>query len=271
MPVRKTSPSKKAKKKVSKKKAPVKKVSKKKAPIKKASPKPKPKSKATKSVAPIDYTEPDDDLPSSAEIESNEKLLDLERKAGFQIDGKRKHKNLTEQNRGFLGQLAWYWKLKGKTYQEIADKYDVSVGIIFRLFQETAKATQEFVDGQAEYFIMMQLLRLEQMYEAIEPFSKEHLRTEIVTRRYREKLLIKEVQVKTAPSLDAVSTILKIMDRQAKLLGLDKPAKTELEVTDKQFVMYGPEKSSTMDTWSKTGNVVPIGKTVEKGKGVTRS
>lgn len=195
-----------------------------------------------------DYT------PGSLAIEDNEKLLKLEHNAKVKSDGTKHQTTMDDQTRAYLGQLVWYWRTKGLTYDKIAQKYKLSFGLLHRVYEEYLAGIREFMNDSRENHISMELARIDDMLFAFLPYVKEHETEQVFTRRYGEKMLVKKVIVKTPPSVEYGSFILKLMERRARLLGLDAPSKQEIEETI-NFVIKGPAKSQDMTTWAQEGGV----------------
>ena len=96
----------------------------------------------------------------------------------------------------------------GHTYEEIASKcgYASASGA----WQAYKRATEEMIFESAEEVRQLELLRLDDMTAAIWPSA-------------------------LAGDLPSINVVLKIMDRRAKLLGLDKPEKVEINKWDLDY------------------------------------
>jgi hypothetical protein len=97
---------------------------------------------------------------------------------------------------------AWQMQLAGKSYRDIATELGVSVGTAFKDVQAHAEAIKTPV---AEAVRKQELARLDMLIERLMPRIE-------------------------SGDVQAVGAFLKVMDRRAKMLGLDAPTKQEINV-----------------------------------------
>lgn len=163
------------------------------------------------------------------------------------------HKSLTTDIKEYLGELSYYWRLQGKTHQWVADHYNVGVSTIFACNKDFEKKMHEFAVKDQDFYRNMQILIIEDMITAGLPYCKEHTITEVVSRRSRNDIVMKEVTLTKPPDPVMMNSVRGLLERLSKLVGSDMPA--QLEVTDKPYVMVGPAKSANAEEWAKEGNV----------------
>ena len=95
--------------------------------------------------------------------------------------------------------------LAGLTYREIAEALNVSLGTVAGDFRAILKAWQKHYEGDMDRWVKVQLRRLDVMLNALWSKAKDGDET-------------------------AIDRVLKIMERQARLLGLDAPTDVNLQV-----------------------------------------
>ena len=96
-------------------------------------------------------------------------------------------------------------RLEGKSYREIAAEMSVAKGTAHKYVRKAVKLLQEKYSEKAEMIVVIEVNKLDKL----------------------EKALQKDAR---AGDIKASTTILKIMERRAKLLGLDSPARSEVKV-----------------------------------------
>lgn len=101
--------------------------------------------------------------------------------------------------------IAMDLRLKGLSYREIAEEIGVAKGTAHRYVKAAVKLAQTKYTEKAEMIMVLELKKLDKLEFAL-----------------HEDALDGNVR--------ASSTILKIMERRAKLLGLDSPSRTEVKV-----------------------------------------
>lgn len=97
---------------------------------------------------------------------------------------------------------AWDLRVEGKTYREIADELGCGTTTAFRYCQRVLARHRKETHEKAEQHIQLQLQRLDLLLRSALPAARSG----------------------DARSID---TILRIEERKAKLLGLDKPTKAD--------------------------------------------
>lgn len=116
-------------------------------------------------------------------------------------------------------------RASGATYRQIAETLDISVGVAHNYVQNALKDVQQEIDKEADMLRALEVERLDQMLLALAPMLRANQR-----------------EGRTA-NLGAIDRALKIMERRAKLLGLDAPVRSDLTSGDRpvaiQFVQAG--------------------------------
>jgi hypothetical protein len=97
----------------------------------------------------------------------------------------------------------------GYTYREIAKEMKITLREAHRLVTRAFRAVQRHAKEATEQYVELQVERLEAMYRALAP----------------------RMEKATEGQSRAIEVALKVLERQAKLLGLDAPAKTETKIT----------------------------------------
>lgn len=118
-------------------------------------------------------------------------------------------------------------RVNGLTYQAIADRMDYSHRDLARRAVERALAAT--VREPADELRQLELIRLDALWvEAVKVMTTEH-----ITVNNGRVIEIDGVPLKDdGPTLSAIDRLLKIMERRAKLVGLDSPAKVEVMTLD---------------------------------------
>lgn len=163
--------------------------------------------------------------------------------------GKKWVDKLTEEQKMELGKRAWTLRLDGLSFQEIADRLDISIGLAFRLWKAVVDTVSEFTKNMVEDHIVLEVTRLDEMMAEVMPFTREHQVDEIVIRRKGENIITRVVKVTKPPSLSAIDTVLKIMERRSKLLGLDK-VEPPPPGDNTTFILIGHEKIASVEDWA---------------------
>lgn len=105
-------------------------------------------------------------------------------------------------------------RASGATYRQIAETLDISVGVAHNYVQNALKDVQQEIDKEADMLRALEVERLDQMLLALAPMLRANQR-----------------EGRTA-NLGAIDRALKIMERRAKLLGLDAPVRQEVTGAD---------------------------------------
>lgn len=118
-------------------------------------------------------------------------------------------------------------RANGLTYQAIADQLNYSHRDLARRAVERALAAT--VREPADELRQLELIRLDALWvEAVKVMTTEHL-----TVNNGRVIEVDGVPLKDdAPTLQAIDRLLKIMERRAKLVGLDSAAKVEVLSVD---------------------------------------
>lgn len=114
----------------------------------------------------------------------------------------------------------------GYTYQMIADRMDVSVAAAHRMVD---RAIQEIPTEGTEQVRKMELEKLDNLERRLlYIINQQSYKTSASGRviEYEGKPVLD-----TTPQIQAIGAALKVIDKRAKLLGLDAPTKVETEVT----------------------------------------
>lgn len=118
-------------------------------------------------------------------------------------------------------------RASGKTYDQIADALGFSDRSLARRAVERALAAT--VREPADELRQLELIRLDALWvEAVKVMTTEH-----ITVNNGRVIVVDGVPLKDdGPTLSAIDRLLKIMERRAKLIGLDSPAKVEVMTID---------------------------------------
>lgn len=118
-------------------------------------------------------------------------------------------------------------RANGLTYQAIADQLDYSHRDLARRAVERALAAT--VREPTDELRQLELIRLDALWvEAVKVMTTEH-----ITVNNGRVIEVDGVPLKDdGPTLSAIDRLLKIMERRAKLVGLDSPAKVEVMTLD---------------------------------------
>ena len=131
----------------------------------------------------------------------------------------------------------------GCTYQQIADQLGFSHRDLAR--RSVARALAATVREPADELRHLELIRLDALWvEATKVMTAEHL-----TVSHGKVVEVDGVPLKDdGPVLSAIDRLLKIMERRAKLVGLDAPAKVEvmsLDAIDREIEKLSAELGRT--------------------------
>lgn len=120
------------------------------------------------------------------------------------------------------------WKMRGKgnTIEDIAEHYDLSPATVRNCLN---RAADEYQVEAAEHVVKMELARLDTLLtHAMEVLERRHV-------AYSHGKLMTdergEAVTDSAPVLHAIKTVMGIMDRRSRYLGLDAPSKTEQTIS----------------------------------------
>jgi hypothetical protein len=118
-------------------------------------------------------------------------------------------------------------RAEGKTYDQIAEALDFSDRSLARRSVERALAA--VVREPADELRQLELIRLDALWvEAVKVMTTEH-----ITVNNGRVIEVDGVPLKDdAPTLQAIDRLLKIMERRAKLVGLDSATKVEVLSVD---------------------------------------
>lgn len=129
-------------------------------------------------------------------------------------------------------------RAEGKSYQMIADDIGCSLAMAYRYVERGMIAT---IREPAEIVRRAEVERLDRLLrKALDILDKDHVmvsqgrvvREIIGYDEEAERPIYGDPIIDDAPTLNAIQTILKLMERRAKLLGLDAPAKMEVFTMD---------------------------------------
>lgn len=128
-------------------------------------------------------------------------------------------------------------RLKGLNYREIGREIGVSHPQAYRYVIECLDQIREEMKETAEQVLMLELERLDGLTSTFYPKAIDG-------------------------DIDAAGTVLRVMQRRAKLLGLDAPTKTEARVDqtlshdahreEMRLVLEDPEARAAMDAYQDT-------------------
>lgn len=117
----------------------------------------------------------------------------------------------------------------GMTLQEIGDKFGITKGAVFNRIR---KYSTEIVETAADSYRDHEIEKLDEMETKLwEIVGKKHYRVD------HGKLIVlgqegeEEVLSDDEPIMKAIDRLLKVMERRAKLLGLDNPVKQDVNVS----------------------------------------
>lgn len=114
-------------------------------------------------------------------------------------------KNISKEQRQINIDRAMSLRLENMSYREIAKEMGVAKGTAHRYVRAAVKLLQEKYSEKAEMIVVLEMNKLDKL----------------------EKALQKEAR---KGDIKASTTILKIMERRARLIGLDAPARTEVKI-----------------------------------------
>jgi hypothetical protein len=134
-------------------------------------------------------------------------------------------------------------RAEGKTYDQIAETLDFSDRSLARRAVERALAAT--VREPADELRQLELIRLDALWvEAVKVMTTEH-----ITVNNGRVIEVDGVPLKDdAPTLSAIDRLLKIMERRAKLVGLDSATKVEVlsvDALDKEIERLTAELGGT--------------------------
>lgn len=126
-------------------------------------------------------------------------------------------------------------RARGMSYVDIADTLGISKSNAHIHVQHALADLREEILNEAENLVALELERLDNLWLSLYP-----------------QLSAVDEEGNAAPTLSAIDRALRIMERRAKLLGLDAPARTELTGAE-----GGPLKlysTWTPDNWDENGD-----------------
>lgn len=112
--------------------------------------------------------------------------------------------------------LALDYRLKSMSYRDIGKKMGITVGTAHRYVQTAIKVIQEKYTEKADALVTLERQKL-------------------------DKLEADLVDLVRGGDVKATTAMLKIMERRAKLLGLDEPSKSEVKVDAVEVSIKKPE------------------------------
>ena len=104
-------------------------------------------------------------------------------------------------------------RLAGQTYQAISDVMGVTKGGVYKMVKNSMERTIKHTDESVEILKEIELHRLDRLYARMFPLAEQG-------------------------SMGAVDRCLKIMERRARLLGLDAPVKTDFSLHQDEPVTF---------------------------------
>jgi hypothetical protein len=146
-------------------------------------------------------------------------------------------------------------RANGLTYQAIAEKLGLSHRDLARRAVERALAAT--VREPADELRQLELIRLDALWvEAVKVMTTEH-----ITVNNGRVIEVDGVPLKDdAPTLSAIDRLLKIMERRAKLVGLDSATKVEVlsvDALDKEIERLTAELGGTETGEAARGEAAP--------------
>lgn len=108
------------------------------------------------------------------------------------------------------------FRLKGLSYRAIAKEMGVNPGTAHRYVQESIKVIQDEYTEKAEILVTLERQKL-------------------------DRLEVGLIKLARKGDIRAATVMLKIMERRAKLLGLDEPSKSEIKVDAVDVQIKAPE------------------------------
>jgi hypothetical protein len=147
-------------------------------------------------------------------------------------------------------------RAEGKTYDQIAEALGFSDRSLARRSVERALAAA--VREPADELRQLELIRLDALWvEAVKVMTTEH-----ITVNNGRVIEVDGIPLKDdAPTLQAIDRLLKIMERRAKLVGLDSAAKVEVlsvDALDREIARLTAELGGT-EAGEATGAEIPPG------------
>lgn len=121
--------------------------------------------------------------------------------------------------------LVWEARLRGTRPQQIAEELGISLS---QVAGATHRAAKMIALESAEEHVKAEVERIDILLQnAIEVLEKDHYATSHGKVMFDPSTDPPRPMIDTAPTLKAIDTIIKLMERRAKLLGLDAPTRTE--------------------------------------------
>jgi hypothetical protein len=132
----------------------------------------------------------------------------------------------SKAQRAELARQAFELKILGRTYHDIGIEIGVPRATVFELVQEEISAR---VSPKVEQYRELQLAEIDKAIEILWPMAETPA---IITQMGK---IVYDQNGETIPDTEsqmkALDRIQRLIERRAKLLGLDAPAKTDLKVT----------------------------------------
>lgn len=107
-------------------------------------------------------------------------------------------------------------RLKGLSYREIGEEMGIDRSVAFRYVKEAIKTIQEKYTEKAQALVTLERQKLDRLEVGLIKTTREG-------------------------DVKAATAMLKIMERRAKLLGLDEPSKSEVKVDAVEVAIKAPE------------------------------
>lgn len=120
-----------------------------------------------------------------------------------------------EQKQVNIGKALEY-RLKGLSYREIAEVMGIDRSVAFRYVKEAIKTIQDKYTEKAKALVTLERQKLDRLEVGLIKSTREG-------------------------DVKAATAMLKIMERRAKLLGLDEPSKSEVKVDAVEVAIKAPE------------------------------
>lgn len=108
------------------------------------------------------------------------------------------------------------YRLKGMSYRAIAKEMGVNPGTAHKYVQDAIKVIQEEYTEKAEILVTLERQKLDRLEVGLTKAARNG-------------------------DIKAATVMLKIMERRAKLLGLDEPSKSEVKVDAVDVMIKAPE------------------------------
>ena len=143
-------------------------------------------------------------------------------------DPRRDHHSIPGQIEKRLSQAALVWErpCQGATYKTISTELGLSMGSVHNYIEETRALLREQNKDLAEHEREQALALLDNAIEKVVPHINGQITIETVIERKRNPPIVMTVEEWQA-RMKGCQVLVSLLDRKAKLLGMDAPVKVE--------------------------------------------